>query len=123
MGLKSKFVKLLFVVALALALVGLALPVLKQQLGITGNTVDLKVRVPFTSQPLAFDKIPVDATIQQDSLVVGGSLLVLLLLWKFFSLSPAQLLTDLRKKKEIHSELKKMDSTLEQIKRLGQGFD
>ena len=123
MGLKSKFVKLLFVIALALALVGLALPVLKQQLGITGNTVDLKVRVPFTSQPLAFDKIPVDATIQQDSLVVGGSLLVLLLLWKFFSLSPAQLLTDLRKKKEIHSELKKMDSTLEQIKRLGQGFD
>ena len=123
MGLKSKFVKLLFVVALALALVRLALPVLKQQLGITGNTVDLKVRVPFTSQPLAFDKIPVDATIQQDSLVVGGSLLVLLLLWKFFSLSPAQLLTDLRKKKEIHSELKKMDSTLEQIKRLGQGFD
>jgi len=123
MGLKSKFVKLLFVVALALTLVGLALPVLKQQLGITGNTVDLKVRVPFTSQPLAVDKIPVDATTQQDSLVIGGSLLALLLLWKFFSLSPAQLLTDLRKKKEIHSELKKMDSTLEQIKRLGQGFD
>ena len=123
MGLASKLFKLLFVAALMLTLIGLALPVLKQQFGIQGNTIDLKIRVPFASQPLAFNKLPVDAATQQDATLVGVGLIVVLALWKFVSLDPARLLTDLRKKKEIHSELKKMDSTLEQIKQLGQEFD
>ncbi len=123
MSLASKLFKLFFVVALAFIVIGLALPILKQQFGIQGNSIDLKVRVPFTTQALEASKIPVDPTTQQDALTVGVGLLSLLVLWKFISLNPLHLLTDMRKKKEIHSELKKMDSTLEQIKRLGREFD
>ncbi|MBS3062706.1 MAG: hypothetical protein J4203_02450 [Candidatus Diapherotrites archaeon] len=123
MPLASKLFKLFFLVAVILVVIGLALPTLKEQLSIQGNSVDVKLRVPFTTQALELNKVPVDATTQQDALFVGSGLLAILVLWKFISLNPLHLLTDMRKKKEIHSELRKMDSTLEEIKRLGQGFD
>jgi len=123
MTLASKLFKTLFMVSIALIAVGLGLPFIKQQLGIQGNSIDLKARIPFTSQVLEASQIPVDAVTQQDAQTVGFSLLAVLVLWKFISINPLHLLTDFRKKKEIHKELRKMDTTLEQIKQLGRGFD
>ncbi len=123
MTLASKLFKTLFIVSIALIAVGLGLPFIKQQLSIQGNSIDLKVRIPFTSQVLEVSQLPVDAVTQQDAQAVGFGLFAVLVLWKFISINPLHLLTDFRKKKEIHKELRKMDTTLEQIKQLGRGFD
>ena len=116
-GFVGIIVKITFVIALAMLLFGFLTPFAKTNLGLTANSIDLIFEIPFTGSSVVLPSIDISQQTISASMTYGLILMAATLLIVIVLYDPINYLREIKHKREINTELSKMNKTLEKLKK------